>query len=90
MTYQELETGEELDELSEGYNDYLETFDSDRPEYDKPLTFREWCSEWVDEQFDNPMEQVDSLVNEARSIAEKQMERAEQIRDERREDGISD
>jgi hypothetical protein len=44
----------------------------------------------LNEQFDSPIKQVDSLVNEATSLAEKQMERAEEIRDERREDGISD
>ena len=44
----------------------------------------------LNEQFDSPIKQVDSLVSEAESLAEKQMERAEEIRDERREDGIND
>lgn len=88
MTFIELETGEQTDELSEGYNDYLEEFasrgDENEPYYGfgkicrcydelEPLTFREWVNARGDE-----------------SIAEKQMERAEEIRDERREDGIND
>lgn len=45
MSFQELETGEQTDELSEGYNDYLASLDdSDRPEYVEPMTFREWLN----------------------------------------------